>query len=141
MEKVVINNSVRQDLFLDYLNFLEAIKTSCKALHWGIVNVDVQAKRGAHIYLDELLDIVSNYQDMIAEVSQGILGNFITPSNIKAKSIQVSNTPHELCQYLLDNVTLFYSKLNQPSYVGIKSETETFIKDIQKYNYLFNLCP
>lgn len=141
MDKVILNSSARQDFFLDYLNFLEAIKTSCKAFHWGIMNTIIQSKRGAHIYLDEFLNIISDYQDMIAETSQGILGSYITPNNVKAKSIKELESPNDLCKYLLDNVLIFYNKLNQPSYVGIKSETETFIKDIQKYNFLFTLCP
>lgn len=142
MDKVIINKKEisREEFFLDYLCFLEAIKTSCKSMHWGIVNTEVKSKRGAHIYLDDFLDIISNYQDMIAETSQGIIGNYITPNNVKAKNIKDLNNPHEICQYLLDNVMTFYNELQNLSFVGIKSETETFIKDIQKYNYLFNLC-
>lgn len=144
MEKVIINKKEQsqESFFLDYINFLEGIKTHCKAMHWGIVNVDVKSKRGAHIYLDEFLGTISDYQDMIAETSQGILGNYITINNIKGKSIPdgVATNPHELCQWLQHNVIKFYDLLALPAYVGIKSETETFIKDIQKYNYLFNLC-
>lgn len=144
MEKVVINKKEQsqESFFLDYINFLEGIKTHCKAMHWGIVNIDVKSKRGSHIYLDEFLDIISDYQDMIAETSQGILGNYITINNIKGKSIPdgVATNPYELCQWLQNNVIKFYDSLMLSAYVGIKSETETFIKDIQKYIYLFNLC-
>ena len=35
----------------------------------------------------------------------------------------------------------FYNKIPQEvDYVGIKSETETFIHNIFKYKYLFELC-
>lgn len=140
MKKVIINSDSRQEFFLDYICFLEATKTSCKALHWGIVNTEIRDKRGAHIYLDEFLEVISSYQDMIVEVTQGIIGNYITPTNIKGKEIQYPNTPHELCQLILDNVFKFYEKISNAAYVGIKSETETFIKDIQKYNELFIFC-
>lgn len=143
MDKIIINKkSTNEEFFLDYINFLEGIKTHCKAMHWGVLNIDIRDKRGAHIYLDELLEIISNYQDTIAEVTQGIIGNYITIENIKGKTIpqNTANTPHDLCQWLLNNVVLFYNNLNNPSFISIKSETEAFIKDIQKYNYLFNLC-
>ena len=35
----------------------------------------------------------------------------------------------------------FYKKISDDAnYAGIKSETDTFIHNIKKYNYLFNLC-
>ena len=139
MEKIVINKKQNQEeFFLDYINFLEGIKTKCKSMHWGILNINIRDKRGAHIYLDEFLEIISDYQDMIAETTQGILGNYITIDNIEGKKIRIiDDNPQGLLAILLDNVTNFYNKIE---YIGIKSETETFIKDIQKYNYLFNLC-
>lgn len=147
MDKVIINKKmVQEKFFLDYINFLEGIKTHCKAMHWGIIHIaDITNKQSAHIYLDELLDIISDYQDMIAETTQGAIGNYITINNIKGKSIpieEVASTPHNLCQYLLNNVFTFYesSEVNSSYFAGIKSETETFIKNIQKYNYLFSLC-
>lgn len=141
MDKIKINTvDIKKNFFLDYLCFFEAIKTSIKVLHWGITNTEVKSKRGAHKYLDDFGKIVSDYEDMIAETSQGILGNYIAPGNIKGKDIKILNSPNELCIYLLENVTLFYNKLNDVSYVGIKSETETFMKDIQKYIFLFSLC-
>lgn len=147
MEKVIINKKDNfENFFLDYINFLEGIKTHCKAMHWGISNViGVTSKQSAHVYLDELLDIISDYQDMIAETSQGALGNYITINNIKGKPIAVegvADNPHDLCQWLLNNIFTFYEskEVNRPIFAGIKSETETFIKDIEKYNYLFSLC-
>lgn len=144
MDKVIINKKEKnqEEFFLDYINFLEGIKTHCKAMHWGIANVDVKSKRGAHIYLDDFLKIISDYQDMIAETTQGIFGNYITLNNIKGKSVPqgVAENPHDFCQWLQNNVINFYNSLNLLCLVGIKSETETFIKEIQKYNYLFNLC-
>ena len=143
MDKVVINQKqIQEEIFLDYINFLEGIKTHCKAMHWGIMNVKIKDKRGAHIYLDDFLKTISDYQDMIAEVTQGVLGNFITLSNIKGKVVPqgVAETPYDFCQWLQTNVITFYKNINDSCFVGIKSETETFIKNIQTYKYLFNLC-
>lgn len=140
MDKININQRA-EDFFLDFINFLEGIKSHCKAMHWGINNIDIKSKRGAHIYLDDFLDKISNYQDMIAETTQGILGNYITISNIRGKYITSEvSTPNLLCEFLLKNIYIFYKGLKEEKYIGIKSETETFIKDIQQFNYLFNLC-
>ena len=48
--------------------------------------------------------------------------------------------PRDLINILLDKTTSFYDNLPSGThYVGIKSETETFIKDLTKYKYLFRL--
>lgn len=143
MDKIVINKKSQEEFFLDYINFLEGIKTHCKAMHWGIMNIaGLTSKQSAHVYLDDFFVIVSDYQDMIAETTQGVLGNYITLTNIKGKSVPqgVAENPCDLCKWLQKNVVSFYNSLNISTYIGIKSETETFIKDIQKYIYLFNLC-
>ena len=141
MDKIVVNK--KEDFFLDYISFLEGVKTHCKVMHWGIANIEnIRDKKGAHIYLDDFLEIISDYQDMIAEITQGILGNYIKLNKIKGKSIPegVAENPHDFCVWLLKNVISFYNLLTFDFMIGIKSETETFIKDIQKYNYLLNLC-
>ena len=39
------------------------------------------------------------------------------------------------------NTLAFYDKIPQETvYVGIKSECETFIQEINQYKYLFSLC-
>lgn len=142
MEKIKINN-IMQDLFLDYLCFFESIKTTCKAMHWGVANMNVNEKAEFHKFLDGFLAEIISYQDSVAEISQGILGNYITPLNIQAKEIEAIQDSNQLCDYILNNVKLFYEKMEkQPTkdYVGLASETETFIAEIQKFKYLLNLC-
>src|SRR5574344_2558857 len=63
-------------LFINFLNKLEGWKTKCKNLHWAA------PKKNIHVYLDEFLDILSDYQDNIAEDYQGILGH-MQPNVIK----------------------------------------------------------
>ena len=50
-----------QDLFISFLNKLEGWKTKCKNLHWAA------PKKNIHVYLDEFLDILGDYQDGLAE--------------------------------------------------------------------------
>ena len=47
--------------FINFINKLEGFKTKCKNLHWSA------PKKNIHVYLDEFLDVISDYQDSIAE--------------------------------------------------------------------------
>ena len=55
--------------FINFINKLEGFKTKCKNLHWSA------PKKNIHVYLDEFLGILSDYQDSVAEDYQGILGH------------------------------------------------------------------
>ena len=57
--------------FINFLNQLEGWKTKCKNLHWAA------PKKNIHVYLDEFLDILSDYQDGLAEGYMGILGKML----------------------------------------------------------------
>lgn len=128
-----------KNLMLNFINILEGSKTICKAQHWNAPNLNVNDKRGAHLYLDDFLEIIIGYQDTLAECSQGIIGVYLNPSTVKGIQKNVE-TPLELVDYIIQNVSFFYQSLPQEViYSGIKSETETFIKDLNKYNYLFSL--
>ena len=49
------------EFFISFLNRLEGWKTKCKNLHWAA------PKKNIHVYLDEFLSILSDYQDSLAE--------------------------------------------------------------------------
>ena len=66
----------QSQFFIDFLNQLEGWKTKCKNLHWAA------PKKNIHVYLDEFLDILSDYQDGLAEGYMGILGK-MQPNVIK----------------------------------------------------------
>ena len=55
-------------VFIDFICKLEGYKTRCKNLHWAA------PKKNIHVYLDEFLDVISDYQDGLAEGYMGILG-------------------------------------------------------------------
>ena len=134
------NDSIeKQKFFLNYINLLEGSKTACKAMHWGVLNLKVSDKRGTHLYLDDFLEIVSDFQDRIAESSQGILGTFLSIKNVKGLEIS-TETPKEFISYIQTETNSFYEMIPEDSiYQGIKSETEVFILDLNKYMYLFTL--
>ena len=119
-------------VFINFLNQLEGWKTKCKNLHWAAPKKNIQ------VYLDEFLDVLSNYQDGLAEEYQGILGK-MQPNAIKgipSDTLNASDFINEVKYKTLE----FYKKLPQDvEYKGIVSECETFIHNINKYKYLFSL--
>lgn len=119
--------------FINFLNLLEGWKTKCKNLHWAA------PKKNIHVYLDEFLDILSDYQDSLAEEYQGILGH-MQPNTIKGVPSDTLNALDFIKE--IRNFTIeFYDKIpNETIYAGIRSECETFIHNILKYKYLFELC-
>lgn len=119
--------------FINFLNQLEGWKTKCKNLHWAA------PKKNIHVYLDEFLDILSDYQDGLAEEYQGLLGH-MQPNAIRGTVSDALNAI-DFIKEVKDRTIEFYNKIpNESSFAGIKSECETFIHNILKYKYLFELC-
>lgn len=124
---------IGSQLFINFLNQLEGWKTKCKNLHWAA------PKKNIHVYLDEFLDIMSDYQDGLAEGYMGILGK-MSPNVIKGISSESLNAI-DLISEVLRGTIAFYDKIPKETiYKGIASECETFIQNINKYKYLFSLC-
>lgn len=122
-----------QNPFLCFICKLEGWKTKCKNLHWAA------PKKNIHVYLDEFLDILSDYQDGLAEGYMGILGQ-MGPNDVCGEP----STAVDAMSFIKEVKTCtceWYSKLPEdPIYKGIVSECETFIQNINKYDYLFSLC-
>lgn len=121
------------NLFINYINRLEGFKTKCKNLHWAA------PKKNIHVYLDDFLEVLEDYQDSLAEEYQGLLGH-MQPNAITG----TPNNTLNAIDFILDvkNCTFkFYESIPEgTSYAGIKSECETFIHNILKFKYLFELC-
>ena len=118
--------------FINFINKLEGFKTKCKNLHWSA------PKKNIHVYLDEFLGILSDYQDSVAEDYQGILGH-MQPNVIEGIKSQSLNAIDFINEVKIATETFYNNIPNDICYVGIKSETETFIHNIFKYKYLFEL--
>lgn len=120
------------EIFISFLNKLEGWKTKCKNLHWAA------SKKNIHVYLDEFLDVLSDYQDGLAEGYMGILGK-MRPNDIKGSSSNTLNAIDFIME-VREGTIEFYNKIpNETIYKGIASECETFIQNINKYKYLFEL--
>lgn len=127
------NSLTGNQFFISFLNQLEGWKTKCKNLHWAA------PKKNIHVYLDEFLDILSDYQDGLAEGYMGILGK-MQPNVIKGIPSETLNATDFIEEVKIGTLS-FYSKIPQETiYKGITSECETFIQNINKYKYLFSLC-
>lgn len=121
------------EFFINFLNRLEGWKTKCKNLHWAA------PKKNIHVYLDEFLDVLSDYQDGLAEGYMGILGK-MQPNAIKGVPSDSLNAV-DFINEVRGATIIFYDKIPQETiYKGIASECETFIQNINKYKYLFELC-
>ena len=118
--------------FINFINKLEGFKTKCKNLHWSA------PKKNIHVYLDEFLDILSDYQDSVAEDYQGILGH-MQPNVIEGIKSQSLNAIDFINEVKIATETFYNNIPDDICYVGIKSETETFIHNIFKYKYLFEI--
>ena len=119
--------------FINFLNQLEGWKTKCKNLHWAA------PKKNIHVYLDDFLEVISDYQDSVAEDYQGILGH-MQPNAIKGTPCDALNAIDFIKEVIVKTEEFYNNIPSDTCYVGIKSETETFIHNIFKYKYLFEIC-
>lgn len=120
-------------LFIGFINRLEGWKTKCKNLHWSA------PKKNIHVYLDEFLGVLSDYQDGLAEGYQGILGK-MQPNAVKGIPSETLNAIDFIAEVRKETIS-FYDRLPKETiYKGITSECETFIQNINKFKYLFDLC-
>lgn len=121
------------DLYINFLCQIEGWKTKCKNLHWAAQNDSI------HRRLDDLADVLSSYQDALAEDYMGINGK-VRPdilTGISSNAIE----PNTFISEIIENTLGFYSQIDSSVvYAGIKSETETFIHNLNKIKYLFSLC-
>lgn len=126
-------SSEDRHVFLSYLSSLTGFLCRIKNLHWAAPHKNI------HVYLDEFHKIVSDFQDTIAEGYMGILGQM---GPLDVQCVECRDTEGiSLIDHLLEETYTFYDRIPEGSeFLGVKSETETFIQDSQKYKYLFGLC-
>lgn len=115
---------------LDEINRLEGYKTAIKSLHWNSKNLS------QHKLCDDIATAISDFQDKISEVEQSISGKL--PLNLlKGKPYKVKSLA-EFMEDVLATTTRFYNKLKRrnDSYIGMRSDCESFISDFQRLKYL-----
>lgn len=129
----VVEQTVSTDPYIMFLCKIEGWKTKCKNLHWAAPNDTI------HRRLDDLNEILSDYQDTLAEDYMGIYGK-VRPdilNGIPSDKLDAMSFVDEVISATL----AFYESIETTSNCsGIKSETETFIHNLNKIKYLFSLC-
>lgn len=123
----------KTEIFIAFINRLEGWKTKCKNLHWAA------PKKNIHVYLDEFLTILSDYQDSLAEEYQGLLGH-MQPNAVKGTPSDVLNALDMILEIKIETLKFYETIPTGVEYSGIRSECETFIHNVLKYKYLFELC-
>lgn len=125
--------------FHNFVNILEGIKTQVKNVHWASLLLPNSDKRGAHLYLDDFLEVVEDFQDKIAECAMGITGVSFKMNTVYGTHFEASCTK-ELMDYVQRKALEFYNAIPETAIcAGIKSETEVFILNINQYVFRFKL--
>ena len=117
---------------LIYINKLQAYKTAIKNIHWSSNNMS------EHKLFDDIEDAVSEVQDEIAEVAQGVYGR-LKLNDLKPRRYNIS-TSKKMLQDLLNDTQQFLTTLRSKELVGIKSTVEAFIGKLNQFKYLLDFC-
>ena len=119
-------------IVFDYICMCESFKTAIKSLHWDSKNMS------QHKLCDDIADRISDFQDQISEVEQSISGN-LPLNKLKAKEYKVVGLK-SFVEDVIEETKKFYKKVKKldDNYVGMASDCESFISDMQRNLYLVN---
>ena len=117
---------------LSYINKLQSYKTAIKNLHWS------SKRMSEHKLLDDIADSVASNQDEIAEIAQGIYGK-IKNNEVKPRRYKIYNSKRMLSDMLKDTKD-FHATINGKELIGLRSVVESFIGELNKFNYLIDMC-
>ncbi len=117
---------------LTFINKLEGYKTAIKQLHWDAKNMS------QHELCDDIAESIAEFQDTVSEVEQSITGklkvNSLKPTEYKIKDLK------SFVEDVLDATNSFYKEIKDmgDTYVGMASDCESFLSDMQRKLYLVN---
>ena len=117
---------------LAFVNKLEGYKTAIKQLHWDAKNMS------QHELCDDIAESIAEFQDTVSEVEQSITGklkvNSLNPTEYKIKNLKA------FVEDVLDATNTFYKEVKNmgDTYVGMASDCESFLSDMQRKLYLVN---
>lgn len=119
-------------VFVDYANFLEGVKTRTKNIHWG------ELDNSKHVYLDDLIDELSDYEDKIMEAGQSGFGRF-GDDEVNGEEIE-ENEPIELIDLIIERTKDFHEAIKDNiDYVGEMSWIEDFLATLKQTKYRLQL--
>ncbi len=115
---------------LSFICDLEGYKTAIKQLHWDAKSLS------QHQLCDDIATTISDYQDKVSEVEQSISGR-LPINNLKGTPYKITNLK-KFVEDVISGVNSFYSKLKKEGdkYIGMRSDTEAVLSDLQRQLYL-----
>jgi len=117
---------------MNYINKIEGYKTAIKSMHWDASNMS------EHKLWDDIADAVNDIQDNVSEMAQGIYGQ-ISKNTLKPIQYNIGSK-EKFLDDLLDSSKEFYKSLSdKDEYIGIRSEMENFIGQVNKFKYLLKI--
>jgi len=120
---------------LAFVEKLEIFKTKIKALHWDANSLS------QHELCDDIAEKIADFQDQVSEVEQSISGKLpkemFKPTNQEFGEV---GTLKEFVESVIDCTNDFYKKLGEKGdkYIGMRSDCESFLSDMQRKLYLVN---
>lgn len=130
VEEIPIEKSLNEEkhVFNQYLNFIEGAKTRLKNIHWG------EKDNSKHVYLDDLSDEVSDFEDKVAEAGQSGFGRF-NEGEIQGDEIEESD-PVKICEMIFDRTIEFRRMLDgKDEYNGEISWIDDFLASLKQSKY------
>lgn len=116
---------------LSYINQLEGWKTAIKSLHWNAKSLE------QHKLCDDIASDIADFQDQVSEVEQSIHGNL--PFNqLKGTPYHITNLSDFVNDVINDSIKMYDSLSDSDDYIGMKSDFESFISEMQRKRYLVN---
>ena len=119
-------------VYIEFLCKLEGWKTRCKNLHWSA------PKKNVHEDLDKFMDALNSFEDSIVEDYQGTNGKF-QPNAVKGTQCDCLNAIDLIKEVIIKTKEFYNTITDDIDYIGIKSETESFIHKLKVFAYLFSL--
>lgn len=121
------------------LNKLEGYKTRVKNMHWSAKFLPYRETQELHEDLDDVLSLISDYQDTIAENYMGLFGNL--PLGFLNGVQPDSNDPLEVIDDIITTLRNFHSMhRDNVAYTGMVNATEDLLEQLPVKKYLIQLC-
>jgi hypothetical protein len=119
---------------LEFVNVLEGYKTFFKNAHWSAGSIPLHEK------IDSFLDELTEFQDTIAETSQGYCDLQFGIGEIQGTPVKCLGVKDGI-RTLNDKITEFLNKIvTDGSLAGVVNAVNDFQQTVLKYKYLFNLA-
>ena len=117
---------------LSFVNKCEGWKTAIKSLHWDSKNLS------QHELCDKIADRIAEFQDQVSEVEQSISGK-LPLNQLKGTDYNISGLKG-FVEDVIEDSKSFLKELESEGddYIGMRSDCESFLSDMQRNLYLVN---